>query len=83
MAKNSVAWTHTPEEEEEILSALKSMEKNSDYTTDSRYVGNAEKYPDHQITFAQWHMQYLKKFPAINPRHYIANLRLMTKTKVS
>lgn len=65
--------------EDDIVSALSSLEASSSYVTNSAYRGNAEKWPDHQISFIDFHIGYLKTHPTLNPWHYIANLRLMLK----
>ncbi len=66
-------------EEAEILSTLEGMEKDGRYNTASRYHNNTEKYPTNQISFSETHMAMLKKFPLIDPRQYVANLKLITK----
>lgn len=66
-------------EEAEVLTTLQAMETDKQYNTASRYHNNSEKYPDNLITFSQMHMATLKKFPLINARQYIANLKLITK----
>ena len=65
--------------EDEIVAALVAMEKSSVYVTEPAYRGNVEKWPDNQISFIDFHLNYLKVHPALDPHHYIANLRLMLK----
>lgn len=65
--------------EDEIIAALSSMENNSLYLTKPTYRGNAEKWPNNQISFIDFHLGYLKAHPALNPWHYLANLRLILK----
>lgn len=67
-------------EEAEVLEHLKQMELDARYNTQTSYHSNTEKYPDNLISFAQTHMAYLKKFPAIDPHQYVANLKLITKS---
>lgn len=67
--------------EAEVLVSLQQMETDKRYKTASKYHTNAEKYPDNLITFAEIHIAYLKKFPAVNPGQYINNLKLITKLR--
>ena len=60
---------------------LKSMAEDNGYNTVSTYSANSERYPDNRISFVDKHMNYLNSHPAIDPNHYIANLRLMTKLR--
>ena len=67
------------EEGAEIKRILISMTKNDVYSTSPSYSANSERYPDNLIPFVDKHMNYLNAHPNIDPRHYIANLRLMTR----
>jgi hypothetical protein len=69
-------------EEAEILAALKSLEKDPAFITKSAYRANAVLWPNHHISFVDTHLMYLKARPALNPQHYIANLKLMLRKKV-
>jgi len=79
MAKGSKSRQFTEEEETQVLAALSRMEKDNGFNTESQYSGNAEKHPNHRITFTEKHMNHLKKFPTIDPDQYILNLKLMTR----
>ncbi len=68
--------------EDEIISALKQMKRNALYLTEPTYRGNAEKWPNNQISFIDYHIAYLKSHPQVNPDHYIANLKLVFKKKI-
>lgn len=81
MAKNTHSILSDPVQEAQFLGLLHDMEKNPIYNTESRYVGDGEKYPDHLISFSQRHMDYLKKFPNIDPMKYLSNLRMMTRAR--
>lgn len=81
MAKKSTTSTLPTLEETEFLKKLQDMEKDDKYHTESRYSGNTEKYPNNQISFSQWHMAHIKKFPNVDPNHYIANLQLMVQIR--
>ena len=65
--------------EDEIVAALESLKQDPSYLTLPVYRGNAEKWPGNQTSFVDYHIGYLKANPALNPYHYIANLRLMLK----
>lgn len=67
--------------EDEIVAELASLEANSTYVTKPAYRGNVEKWPNHQISFIDFHLGYLKTHATLDPRHYIANLRLMLNKK--
>lgn len=66
-------------DETEILTALKAMESDKNLVTKSAYRANAELWPGHRISFVDAHLAYLKSHPAMNPRHYLSNLRLMLR----
>ena len=73
MSKASPKWTRTVSEDS-VLIDLKKLEKDPH--------SDVERYPNNLITFAQSHIEHLKKFPNINPDQYISNLKLMTKIRV-
>jgi len=57
------------------------MTKDTAYNTETSYSANTVQYPDNLIPFVDKHMHYLNTHPAIDPRHYISNLRLMTRIR--
>lgn len=69
------------EEGVEVKQTLRRMAKDGAFNTESTYNANAEKYPDHLISFVEKHMHYLNTHPSIDPNHYLANLRLMTRIR--
>lgn len=69
------------EEADEVKKILSTMQHDNSYNTDSSYSANGEKYPDHQISFVEKHMEYLQAHPDVNPTQYVANLRLITKLR--
>lgn len=69
------------EEGIEVELILRKMAVDDAYNTDSSYSANSILYPDNLIPFVDKHMNYLLTHPAIDPRHYISNLRLMTRLK--
>jgi hypothetical protein len=69
------------EEAVEIKHTLESMVSDRTYNTESSYSANSGLYPDNLKPFVEKHMDYLSTHPAIDPDHYIANLRLMTRIR--
>jgi len=69
------------EEGVETVAALKSMAADNAYNTGSSYSANSTNHPDNLISFVDKHVDYLKKHPAVDPSHYLANLRLMTRVR--
>ncbi len=65
----------------EVEQLLRSMVADSTYNTKSSYSANSGLYPDNLMPFVDKHMNYLISHPAINIRHYISNLRLITRIK--
>ncbi len=63
-------------DEIEIVTELKNLQNSKLYLTEPTYRGNAEKWPNNQISFIDFHLAYLKLHPSLNPRHYISNLKL-------
>ena len=61
------------------LQNLRMMTESSSYNTDSSYSANTVQHPDNTISFIDKHMTYLNTHPAINPSHYVSNLRLRTR----
>lgn len=79
MAKTSKTKPFSLASETEVFSLLTDMEKDIQYNTQARYIADTAKYPSNEITFAEQHLEHLRKFPDVNPYHYISNLKLMTK----
>jgi hypothetical protein len=50
-------------------------------TRPSSYSANSAVYPSGQIPFVEKHMAYLMAHPKLDHDQYIANLRLMLKTR--
>lgn len=69
------------EEGIEIKRILKNMAADINYNTESSYSADSAAYPDNLIPFVDKHMNYLQMHPSTNPKHYISNLRLMTRIK--
>lgn len=69
------------EEAVRIEQMLVQMAEDGAYNTKSTYSADAIQYPDNLIPFVDKHMNYLKTHPSLDPQHYLANLRLMTKIR--
>lgn len=65
----------------EIVQALHQMVEDNAYSTDSSYSANSTNYPDNLIPFVDKHINYLRQHQNMDPKQYLANLRLMTKVK--
>ena len=68
-------------EEDEIRTALQTMETNPTLVTNSAFRANTEKWPTNSISFVENHLNYLKLHPKTDPQHYLSNLRLMLRKK--
>lgn len=64
-----------------ILEELKSMASNATYNTGSSYSTDSGAYSDNLMPFVDKHMRYLIAHPSVDPDHYLANLRLMTRVR--
>lgn len=64
-----------------ILEELRTMATDERYNTGPSYSADATSYSDHLIPFVDKHMRYLIIHPSVDPVHYLANLRLMTKIR--
>ncbi len=62
-----------------VIQALTEMADDVTYNTGDSYSANGEKYPDNKISFVDKHINYLLSHSSVNPDHYLANLRLMTR----
>jgi hypothetical protein len=68
--------------DEEVVVTLKNMETNPYLVTKSVYKGNAELWPDHKMSFVEYHVEYLRVHPNLDSKQYLANLRLMLRKTV-
>lgn len=66
---------------EEIVGILQEMTLDGRYETGPTYSANSSLYPDHQMPFVEKHKAYLSARPSLNYRHYLSNLRLMTRIR--
>ncbi len=65
----------------EIEDMLRSMETDAGYNTESSYIADGVKYPGNILSFMEKHKRYILANPAIDPRSYVANLRMKTKLR--
>ncbi len=68
--------------EDEVLTSLRTMQANPLLLTESVYRGNSEVWPNHRMSFIDYHLAYLKVHPTLDPKHYLANLRLVLRKTV-
>ncbi|MCA9332420.1 hypothetical protein KDA00_00945 [Candidatus Saccharibacteria bacterium] len=69
------------EEGNDFIKALKTMVKDNSYYTEPTFSANSELYPDQLIPFVDKHVQYISNHSLVNPQHYLANLRIITKVR--
>ena len=69
----------TSDEGIKAAEALQLMVLDDMYITKPTFSADTETYADNLIPFIDKHMAYLRSHPAMNPRHYLSNLRLMTR----
>ncbi len=60
---------------------LESLVTSIDYNTSDSFSADADQYPDGVIPFVDQHMEYLRTHPQISIEHYLANLRLRTRSR--
>jgi len=65
----------------EAKQVLRSMVSDKAFNTEASYSANSDLYPKHSMSFEEKHMAYLNAHPATDSRHYLANLRLMTRVR--
>jgi hypothetical protein len=64
-----------------VKARLLQMQTDRAFNTHSTYSADETKYPNHQMSFVDKHMAYLASHPAVDPEHYLANLRLISKIR--
>ena len=69
------------DEGREIEAALVRMVADTTFTTAASYSADGLSYPDNLIPFVEKHMRYLNNHRNVDPAHYLANLRLMTRVR--
>ncbi len=76
-----MAHTYIKMTEDEISTVLKKLEDDPAFVTNPAYRANTSLFPDNSISFVDAHLTYLKLHPKLDPNHYLANLRLMTRKR--
>jgi hypothetical protein len=71
----------TSEQGVQVRQALQLMLENSKYNTESSYHTDGELYKNNDRPFIDKHMDYLTTHPSVDPSHYLANLRLITRVR--
>lgn len=66
-------------EEQDIREALEAMAADNVYATDHSYSANTDAWSDNRKPFVEVHLEYLRAHPKLDPRTYLANLRLRTR----
>lgn len=52
------------------------------YNTRATYTSDQSMYPNNLVPFVDKHMRYLSTHPQVEMQTYIANLRLMTRSRL-
>ena len=63
----------------EIIAALKLLESSSAYQTEPAYRGASPRWTNNYVSFVEYHINYLKMYPSLDPKKYISNLRLILR----
>ena len=71
------------EQAKRIRIELQSMIASDLYNTAPSYTTDKSQYPDHLMPFTDKHMNYLNAHPALDVEVYLANVRLMTRTRTA
>lgn len=71
----------TSEEGIWVAEILNAMVLDSAYMTKSSFSADSEHYPDNLMPFTDKHMQYLLKHPDTDAKHYISNLKMISKIR--
>jgi hypothetical protein len=69
------------QEGKDIRRIFQLMAHSDSYNTASSYSTDTAQYPDNLIPFADRHMNYLNAHPKLEPAHYIANIKLMSRVR--
>ena len=69
------------EEGAEVEEMLRSMEADAAFNTQSSYIADSVNFPGNVLSFMEKHKRYIIANPTIDPRSYVANLRLKTRLR--
>jgi hypothetical protein len=67
--------------DEGVREKLEQMAASETFNTTTSYSPDTQSYPDHQMPFADKHIDYLLSHPKINSEQYLANLRMRTRSR--
>lgn len=65
----------------EIEDMLRTMEADDAFNTESSYIADSVNFPDNTLSFMDKHKRYIVANPSLDPRSYVANLRLKTRLR--
>lgn len=71
----------TSEEGIWAFETLNSMVWDDKYKTVSAFTADTKRYPDNMMPFTDKHMYYLQNHANTDPKHYLANLKMMTRIR--
>lgn len=69
------------EEGKEARRQLQQIADSNLYNTPSTYSPNSKLYPDNRMPFVDKQMNYLIKYPLLDPRLYISDIKNTTKKR--
>lgn len=78
--KSRVGFADT-DEGKKIKYELQRMTTDASFNTKSSYSSNSVLYPDNRISFVDKHMNYLISHPMLEPKQYLANIKLITRLR--
>lgn len=69
--------------EDKLVGVLKAMQNSSVYLTKPAFRGSSPRWTDNYVSFIDYHLNYLKLHPSLDPEQYISNLRLKLRKNSS
>ncbi len=67
--------------EKELVAALVTMERDPNLITKPSFTTNKTDWPNNQMPFVAYHVQYVRTHKLVTPEGYLSNLRLMLKVR--
>lgn len=80
MPKTRLNFAST-EEGEAIRQELQEIADSSMYNTPSMYTPDKKRYPDNRMPFVDKQMNYLIRYPLLDARLYVSDIRNTTKIR--
>lgn len=65
----------------EAKKMLQAMVADDTFITKPSYSANSKRYPDNSMPFIDKHLDFLRNNTSTDPRHYLSNLRLITRKR--